>query len=245
MRKTIDLTGQKFGRLTVIKKVNQIGKTKWLCQCECGNTKEVYAYNLIGCSCTQSCGCLHKETVSNPNKYDLSGEYGKCYLYSGDYFIFDLEDYDKIKGITWTKGSKDYIGGKYQGHRVLVHRIITDCPKGFVVDHINHNKNDNRKQNLRICTIAQNNLNKSQREGKDSITGVAWIANRWQAYITLNNKDYRLGRFEKYEDAVKARKEAEQKYFGEFAYHSLGANGIMDKRRDTLFNLETRKEIDV
>jgi len=57
-----DLTGQKFGRLVVIKKVNKNkqGKYYWLCQCECGNKKKIMGCNLKS-GATKSCGCLQKE----------------------------------------------------------------------------------------------------------------------------------------------------------------------------------------
>ena len=217
MRENIDLTGQRFGRLTVIRKTNLTGKSKWLCQCDCGNTKEILGYNLTSGTHTKSCGCLQKEKTMNPNKYDLNGEYGKCYLYSGEYFIFDLEDYEKIKDITWCAGRKGYISGKFNGHRVFVHRIITNCPKDLVVDHINHNVSDNRKENLRVCTVTQNNFNKRNYKNRQEKTGVYWHRNRWTVYITANKKDYYLGRYKEYEEAVKVREEAERKYFGQYA----------------------------
>ena len=61
--RVMDLSGQKFGRLTVIRlsevRTNK-GEAQWICQCECGNICEVRAYNLRGCH-TKSCGCLQKE----------------------------------------------------------------------------------------------------------------------------------------------------------------------------------------
>lgn len=64
----IDLTGKKFGRLTVIKYDNNspFGKTKWLCQCICGNKHTAYASNLVRGK-TKSCGCLSRELSSKAN----------------------------------------------------------------------------------------------------------------------------------------------------------------------------------
>jgi hypothetical protein len=93
--------------------------------------------------------------------YDLSNEYGIGYTdITNEKFIFDLEDYNKIKDYCWRKSTNGYIveyhyvNGKYKIH--YMHRLIANAPKGMVVDHINHNKNDNRKSNLRICTQEQN-----------------------------------------------------------------------------------------
>lgn len=64
MRKIIDLTGQRFGRLTVIKFVEIIKKQYyWLCKCECGNKKNIHSSSLKNGN-TKSCGCLQKKTVT-------------------------------------------------------------------------------------------------------------------------------------------------------------------------------------
>ena len=75
MCKVKDLTGQRFGRLTVIKRVknNKYGKAMWLCQCECGNTKEIYSYSLTSGK-SKSCGCLHKELVTKQVKQQWQNE---------------------------------------------------------------------------------------------------------------------------------------------------------------------------
>ena len=61
-----NLIGQKFGRLTVIKRsrTDKFGHILWLCKCECGNEKEVISSNLIR-GYTQSCGCIQKEKPNN------------------------------------------------------------------------------------------------------------------------------------------------------------------------------------
>lgn len=65
MSKLIDLTGQRFGRLTVIKKANSIsGQTYWLCKCDCGNETTVISYCLRKGD-TKSCGCLHNELINS------------------------------------------------------------------------------------------------------------------------------------------------------------------------------------
>lgn len=74
----VDLTGKRFGRLTVISRAeNKGGKTNWHCKCDCGNEKDVLAINLSR-GFTQSCGCLHNEDFANRRFIDLSGNrYGK------------------------------------------------------------------------------------------------------------------------------------------------------------------------
>lgn len=73
MGKKIDLTGQMYGRLTVLEDVGrQHGHVLWRCLCECGNTVDVMANSLQN-GRTQSCGCLHKERASETSKIDLTG----------------------------------------------------------------------------------------------------------------------------------------------------------------------------
>lgn len=66
--KLIDLTGQKFGRLTVIQRNGSIdGHVAWKCECDCGKQVTVNGRNLRS-GATQSCGCLHKEKLANRSK---------------------------------------------------------------------------------------------------------------------------------------------------------------------------------
>lgn len=97
MGKAKDLTGQRFGRLTVIERVEDYvspkGKkfSKWLCKCDCGNSCIVVGRNLTKKNGTKSCGCYAQEcTRKSKNKknntYDLSGEYGIGYTSKGEEF---------------------------------------------------------------------------------------------------------------------------------------------------------------
>lgn len=78
MSKLIDLTGQKFGLLTVLERAENAGKqTRWLCKCECGKEKIVYTTNLRR-GLTTSCGCYRKEKLSKDKLQDLIGQkFGK------------------------------------------------------------------------------------------------------------------------------------------------------------------------
>lgn len=80
------------------------------------------------------------------------------------------------------------INGKYKNKTIKLHRFITNCPKGLVVDHINRNPADNRRCNLRICTQFENNKNRSN--NTSGITGVTWRSRskKWRATIMKNGK---------------------------------------------------------
>lgn len=159
------------------------------------------------------------------NTYDLSGEYGVGYTSNGEKFYFDLEDYDLIKDYYWAKNTTGYLSANK--NTVFMHRIILGLSNVSWVknrgDHRNHNKLDNRKLNLRTATPNQNTMNSSLRsDNKSGITGIMWNKrnNNWYVQIGINGKNKYLGSFENFEDAVKARKDAEEKYFGEFSYEN-------------------------
>ena len=232
-----DLTGRVFGRLTVLEQIedyvkpNGVHCAMWRCLCKNdGNIVNVRGDTLRGGVIT-SCGCYRNETASitakekfsNPNTYDLTGEYGICYLYDGTECLFDKEDFDKIKDLTWCLDGHGYaLARKSDGNkvtRIKMHRLIMNAPDGFDIDHINHNTIDNRKKNLRICTRSQNNTNKYKRSNNTSgVIGVSLNkSSKWIAYIVIDKKQTYLGSFINKDDAIKTRLKAELKYYGEYA----------------------------
>lgn len=229
MGKFIDLTNKKFDRLTVIKRVEDYidpsGKplVMWECECECGNKIIVRGISLRHHN-TKSCGCLNNEkrrkngkNNKKYNKYDLSGEYGIGYTSKDKKFLFDIEDYDKIKDYCWHIKDNGYVSA----FNIYIHQLIMDFPNNMIIDHINHNVWDNRKENLRLVTSSQNLMNrKISKNNTSGYVGVYYRKDRdkWQSYIMINKKRISLGAFKDKEDAIKARKEAEEKYFGEYSY---------------------------
>ena len=238
MPKFKDITGEKFGRLTVLKRVenNKQRIAQWLCQCDClgENSLKVFRGNDLRNGHTKSCGCLQKEIVKeisqkskNHNTYDLAGKYGIGYTLNDEEFWFDLEDYDKIKNYSWHINADGYVVTGYIA--ILMHRLVMDCPDDMEVDHIFHNRYDNRKEFLRIVTRSQNGMNRNlQSNNISGATGVVWRSDKgkWNANIGINRKNIHLGYFNNFEDAVKTRKQAEEKYFGEYRYKENKNNNI-------------------
>lgn len=164
-----------------------------------------------------------KRTKFDPNEIILYDNYAELILYDGRgneraRALIDLDDVEKIKQYKWCY-SIGYVG--CDELKIRLHRFIMNSDKDAVVDHINGNKLDNRKCNLRICSQQQNTMNTCMHSNNTSgYKGVTWDKNRnkWIAQITVNYKNIHLGRYENIEDAIKARKEAEVKYFGEYRY---------------------------
>ncbi len=144
------------------------------------------------------------------------------YTRKGEEIFVDDEDYDELNKHTWHINNTGYAIrylNKEKGKprkAVLMHRGIMCAPKGMVVDHINHNQTDNQKNNLRVCTHAENLKNRKSKKGK--VVGVYWAKkyNRWETSIGIDGKLIHLGTFQDYEEAVKIRQEAEIEYFGEY-----------------------------
>ena len=237
----VDLTGQKFGRLTVIRKAENTSEAhiKWLCECECGNFITTRGTSLRR-GITKSCGCLVGDKIREWNKsnkkcnvYDLNGDYGIGYASNtNEPFYFDLEDYDKIKNYYWYSNHDGYMCSSENKKEIIMHRLIMDENNPEMqVDHFNRNKKDNRKENLKSVTPQHNNWNRGMNQNnKSGVTGVRWNkeAQKWVAYIMCKH----LGTFNSFEDAVKARKRAEQKYFGEYSYNNINNQKEQKKAKD-------------
>ena len=214
-----------FERLLVVRDVGRDirGAVLWECICSCeGNNIVIATGSRLKSGSVKSCGCYRKEYMSQSKKkfntFDLSGDFGIGYTSNNSSYYFDLEDYPLIKDVSWCISSRGYV--IYQS--ISMHRSILRLQSNdkVFVDHRNGIKIDNRKSNLRICTKSQNAMNQVLRsDNKSGVTGVRFDKQqkKWAASITINGKRTRLGFYEKIEDAIISRKEAEEKYFGEFS----------------------------
>lgn len=163
----------------------------------------------------------NKESYRDLNEiieYDDYAEIILCDVYRNEVARakIDLEDVEKVKDYNWCYHINTYANSNKAG---LLHRLIMDCQDGMVVDHIGGHGTelDNRKINLRVCTHRENMMNaKVQKNNKSGVTGVTFERNKWVARIMVDGKGIRLGTFDNKEDAIKVRKDAEEKYFGEF-----------------------------
>lgn len=248
-----DITGLKFGRLTVIGKTNiksdrasDNGALLWKCQCECGNICYYSRYSLITPNGVRSCGCLYDDTrgiySKKYNTYDLDNyDFGIGYCNNGTYFFFDKEDYDKIKEYCWWYDGRYVIAHttkndeKYTTDIIRMHRVVMDIPdrEDIEVDHKNLIRYDCRKINLRQANSYENARNKDYSSlSPTGVTGVRQEHSKWLATIKLNGKNIRLGLFENFEDAVKARQDAEIRLFGEFRFDMSNKDIIDEENMD-------------
>ena len=228
----LNLMGQKFGRLYV-KDFAYVenGRTFWVCVCDCNPEKEVIVKGkYLTNGDTKSCGCLNLERVAQMGRNNK--QYNDYYVLDGvvhvkfsncdEEFLCDVEDWSYAQKIYWYKNNSGYARGEVNGKTVLFHDYIFNINTNddIEIDHIWGDRLDNRRSELRICDRNQNALNKGLYKNNTSgVTGVSWHKKycKWSAYIQKNKRNILLGYFNKYEDAVEARRTAEKEYFGEYS----------------------------
>lgn len=147
------------------------------------------------------------------------------YTKNGDEILVDDEDFIWASWFSWYVNSHGYavhtrwLRGKTHG--VLMHRMMfMEIPEGMQVDHINGNKLDNRRCNLRLCTHSENMRNRKHQKGTSSkYKGVYWnkLAGKWQTRIKVKGKLKHLGYFHSEEVAAWAYDMYAKLYFGKFA----------------------------
>lgn len=121
----------------------------------------------------------------------------------------DAEDLEKLSKHRWCLSSYGYVVG---GRGLRLHKLVMGkTPPLLEIDHINRDRSDNRKSNLRFVTRIENSRNKSC-NNKLGCLGVSRQGKLFGARIMVKGQIYYLGRFKLLKDAIKARKEAEKNY---------------------------------
>lgn len=216
----IDLTGQAFGRLTVVRRAGtgNTGQSNWECLCECGKTANVLSDNLRRGK-QVSCGCYHLETITthgHSRKGKITPEYRAWQGMKRRCTDVNHEDYVNYggRGITvceqWESSFETFLEdmGKKPSKRHSIDRIFTD--------------GNYEPSNCRWSTHSEQTINQRLRKTNTSgHKGITWETrrNKWLAKITLNRKSIHLGNFEKIEDAIEARNKAEIKYHKKRTVH--------------------------
>jgi len=200
-----DLTGQRFGRLTALERLDQkCGSSYlWRCRCDCGRETKVSA-SALQKNGTQSCGCARLEALSR-RAVDIRGQ--------------------RFGRLTALKPLKKRMGGS------VVWQCRCDCGRETEVSYNSLSQgntkscgcllqeNESLTLHLRyidgtcVELVENHHLRKNNTSG---YTGVVAFRGRWRAQITFKRKAYNLGTYARIEDAVKARKQAEERIFGEF-----------------------------
>src|SRR5947209_9538506 len=122
-------------------------------------------------------------------------------LTQGRVAIIDDEDYERVIRHQWHFTKQGYAAGwvaaSGRREKVLLHRFILAAPENINVDHVNGNKLDCRRSNLRLATRTENARNQRKRVSISKYKGIAWHerAHKWQVGICINGKRHHLGLF--------------------------------------------------
>lgn len=153
----------------------------------------------------------------------MNRDYKEIRLTQGKVALVNSEDYDFINKWKWRFNSRGYairsetINGikKY----ILMHRIINNTEDGLDTDHINRNKLDNRRNNLRSATRQQNQMNKPSVNGTSKYKGVSWNKRDevWHSRIKIDGKLKHLGYFKSEVEAAKTYNKKAKELHSEFA----------------------------
>lgn len=216
MGKAKDLVGNKIGMLTVLKRKRENNRTLYYCKCECGTEKWMRDDVLKK---SKSCGCLQKEHLFKFK--DLTGKkIGKLLV------IERTNKRNKNNGSVIWKCKCDCGNYVEVPSKNLTRLEVRSC--GCLSKEIHSNLAKKNSKNLvennlknyfiegtNICVLKRNKLNSNNTSG---VTGVSWDRklSKWKAYITFKGKNYKLGSYSEKEDAIKARKEAEEKLHKQF-----------------------------
>jgi len=215
MGSKINLTGERFGRLTVVRETTKssCGSIRWECICDCGKAHIVYSCHLRS-GHTKSCGCLYVETAiktftthgksNTPEHVCWMDMVSRCYSKNN-------QSYHRYggRGITvckrWRNNFINFLNdmGLKPNPKLTIERIDND--------------GDYRPGNCKWETHAIQNRNKSKRKDNNSGTnGVSWdkSKSKWLSTIGLDHKQKFIGRFSNLQDAITARKQAEHVYWG-------------------------------
>jgi hypothetical protein len=174
-------------------------------------------------------GRIPERLITDKNKIEIYEDFAKLYLYSENQeisgiAIIDLEDVENVSLYKWHSSPKTkYVQSSKTKNRPMLHlhHLVMNFNKSenknLMVDHINRDRMDNRKENLRIVNFTENAINKgTQSNNTSGYPGIHFGKERqkWEASVKLNKRKIHLGRFDTLEEAVQARLAGEMKYFG-------------------------------
>lgn len=238
-----DLSGKKFGHLLVKSFAYKLhSHSYWNCICDCGN-ECIKSISYLNKSKYLMCNdCMHcytkkdkiikeKEYIpfeeiayqTKENKVEIQGDI----TILNDKIIIDTKNLDKILSFKRyvSVNSSGYPYMNWKGRELFLHRFIMGLPQEYdketmlIAEHKNGNRLECLENNLRICKKNLNPINcKIYKNNTSGYKGISWLErlNKWQVNLQYKKEKIYLGVYENLEDAIKFRKEAEEKYFGEY-----------------------------
>ncbi|MBX0320335.1 hypothetical protein [Shouchella clausii] len=211
-KRITNLDGHEFGRLKVIKEVEKRkGKRYFLCECECGKSK-IIQLNSLRHRNVRSCGCLIGEKATQTHTKDLTGKrFGRL-------VAVEIIGKDKKKNVNiWRcRCDCETLVDVRADHLTSLETQSCGCLKKEQ-DEKNLLRKDRDYVDGQNIHLLNDTLYKNNTSG---VRGVSFEkrSGKWRAYIRVKNNHMELGLFADKQDAVKARKEAEEKYHNPYKY---------------------------
>lgn len=169
---------------------------------------------------------MHQPLHNLPNSNEASTAVVEIMLPSGDVALIDAEDLPLVQQFKWrmsdAKRSIRYViasrpaGYLGKSQNISLHRLVLGEPQGVLIDHINRDRLDNRKQNLRIATPSQNAMNRPSNNAS-GYKGVHQHQGRWRAQVKVNGARYRSASFPTAEEAAREYDRLALIHHGEFS----------------------------
>ena len=163
---------------------------------------------------------LHDEyatMITRDSRYNIVAEY-----------LIDLEDVEKIENIRWRSDKRLYAFNN-SNKNIFLHNIILPTEEGYIVDHIDRNPLNNRKDNLRVAKHIQNCLNRDiLKRNTSGVTGVSYMKNKdsWRSRIHVDGVEKMVYFGGSFEDAIYHRIKSEALYYKEYSrfYNKITEN---------------------
>lgn len=216
MTKVVDLLNKRFGKLTVTKRLpnNKWGQSAWLCKCDCGKNSIVDGNNLRN-NHTKSCGCLPIENSKKLFTTHGRSKTREYKIWKGMHERCNKPQHHKFP-IYGGRGIK--ICDRWLHSFENFYNDMGDSPtKNHSIDRIDTNGNY-EPTNCRWATHQTQTRNRNENSNKEIKTGkigVVWKSQnkKWLVRITADYKIIHIGYFKVLEEAIKARNNAEAKYW--------------------------------
>lgn len=140
--------------------------------------------------------------------------------------LVDDEDYDYLMQWKWRFSGKYAVRSEHKTRKtIFMHRVVNNTPNGLQADHINNDKLDNRKENIRFATSGQNSRNKPKNRGVSKYKGVFKVGGGkdkcWKTAVVSNGKRIWSKCFYTEEEAALVYNQLALKHYGEFAYLNI------------------------
>lgn len=203
----LQLEGRTFGQLTVQRRDDTRRPGYWLVRCSCGAERSVY-YGHLTTGRQVSCGCRKRlaRSTHEPGVLDLG---------RGRLAFVSPRDAQRVAPYCWCLDAAGYPAATICGRRVRLHVFL----RGRGVDHRDGDKLNNRRENLRRCSLVQNAWNQRlRRTNRSGFKGVdRYVDGRWRARIRAHGVTTFLGYFQTADEAARAYDDAARMQHGEFA----------------------------